>query len=279
MDISIKEFPEQIRIENTTLCNARCTICPREKLTRPSGTMSFEDFRAIIDQCNHERLNDLHLQGFGEPLLDRDFVKKVRYAREKLPLTRLFFVTNASLLKGGLAKEIILSGVDKIKVSFYGTDAAEYEKIHKPLCYADVRANILEFLRLKKQLGSKKPAFSVKYIGSLPGFLRFALQWLGKARVEFSRVHNYSTGRRFNRPASTAAPLCPMVSRPIMQVLWNGDVVPCCYDFNGAYIIGNALRDGLRQVWLSEKYNALRRLNAENAITSIPMCAECDKVK
>ena len=113
--INLKNFPKQIRIENTTNCNAVCTICPREKLTRPKGTMSFENFCSLIDQIPSDELKDLHLQGFGEPLLDKDFIKKIHYARKKLPSTRLFFVTNASLLKGELAKDIILSGVDKIR--------------------------------------------------------------------------------------------------------------------------------------------------------------------
>ena len=77
--------------------------------------MSFEDFKAIIDQCNADRLKDLHLQGFGEPLLDKNLVRKIHYARKRLPQTRLFFVTNASLLKGNLAKDILFSGVDKKK--------------------------------------------------------------------------------------------------------------------------------------------------------------------
>ena len=29
----------EVRIENTNACNARCVICPREKMTRPVVTM------------------------------------------------------------------------------------------------------------------------------------------------------------------------------------------------------------------------------------------------
>jgi hypothetical protein len=248
MKPGIKDFPEQIRIENTTRCNAACTICPREKLTRPQGTMPLGDFRRLIDQCDPALLKDLHLQGFGEPLLDPEFVNKIKYAREKLPRTRLFFVTNASLLKGDMAKGIIGSGADKIKVSFYGVTAAKYESIHRPLKFNEVRKNILEFLRLRKELGARRPKLSVKFIGSLPEMFLFALRWMGRTKVEFSRVHNYGTGRNYNASGNGGKRVCPMVSRPIMQILWNGDVVPCCYDFNGEYVIGNALSEGLKEV-------------------------------
>ncbi len=279
MKTAYKNFPVQIRIENTINCNASCTICPREKLTRPQGTMSFENFCTILDQCDPDKLKDLHLQGFGEPLLDNDFVKKIIYARKKLPNTRLFFVTNASLLKGDLAKEIILSGVDKIKISFYGITACDYENIHRPLKYAAIRKNILDFIKLKKTLKSSKPRVSVKYIGSISEFISFIFQWIGKANVEFSHFHNYGSGRKFKLQKKNKKPLCPMVSRPIMQILWNGDVVPCCYDFNGDYIIGNVLESGLKNVWESKKYQSLRKLNNEYKITSIPICSSCDKIK
>ena len=279
MKIRKMPFPKQIRIENTTFCNAHCSICPREKLTRPMGTMSLKDFCTIIDQCDPYFLKDLHLQGFGEPLLDKNFVQKIQYARKKLPKTRLFFVTNASLLKGKLAKDIILSGVDKIKVSFYGVNSESYEKIHVPLKFQEVKENILKFVSFKKELRASKPVLSVKFIGSVPQFIPFIWQWLGKARVEFSHVHNYAGGRFFNKLKSKKKVLCPMVSRPIMQILWNGDVVPCCYDFNGVFIIGNVLKAGLKEVWESEKYVKLRDLNSKYKITTIPLCSQCDKLK
>lgn len=276
-DLNIMESPVQIRIENTSLCNARCTICPREKLTRPKGTMTFENFKLIIDQLDPSTLKDLHLQGFGEPLLDKNFVQKIRYAREKLPDTRLFFVTNASLLQGDLAKDIIKSGVDKIKVSFYGVNPAEYEEIHRGLKYDQTRRNILNFVRLKKELKSRKPTLSVKYIGSITNCVRFAIQWIGRTKVEFSHLHNYSFGRSYNPHKQHEKTLCPMVSRPIMQILWNGDVVPCCYDFNGEFIIGNVLKDGVKSVWESKRYEKLRQLNREYKLSSIDLCKNCDK--
>jgi radical SAM protein with 4Fe4S-binding SPASM domain len=279
MDQHILKSPVQVRVENTSLCNARCKICPREKLTRPMGTMSLEVFRSIVDQFDPSTLKDLHLQGFGEPLLDKHFVQKIRYAREKLPHTRLFFVTNASLLRGDLAGDIIQSGVDKIKVSFYGVSPAEYEDIHRGLKYERTRRNILDFIRLKKELRSRKPILSVKYIGPFRNYARFMIQWLGRTKVEFSHLHNYSTGRSYNPQRQHEKVLCPMISRPIMQILWNGDVVPCCYDFNGEFIIGNVLKDGVKAVWESERYNRLRQINRENKITSIPLCRNCDKVK
>ncbi len=278
-DQHIVKPPVQIRVENTSLCNARCTICPREQLSRPMGTMPFEDFRSIVDQFDPSTLNDLHLQGFGEPLLDKHFVQKIRYAREKLPDTRLFFVTNASLLQGDLARDIIRSGVDKIKVSFYGVSPAEYEDIHRGLKYDQTRRNILDFVRLKKELRSRKPTLSVKYIGSIPNCVRFAIQWIGRTKVEFSHLHNYGTGRSYNRQKQHGKALCPMVSRPIMQILWDGNVVPCCYDFNGEFIIGNVLKDGVKAVWESERYKKLRQLNREHKIASIPLCENCDKLK
>ena len=278
MKLRYTEFPEEIRVENTNFCNAHCAMCPREKLSRPKGTMSLENFQKIVDQCDPDRLKDLHLQGFGEPLVDQSFLDKIRYARTKLPRTRLLFVTNASLLTGELAKQIILSRVDKIKVSFYGVSELEYENVHQPLLYRKIKRNIVEFVRLKRELHAQKPVLSVKYIGAWHNFPLFAWQWLGTARIEFSHLHNYGTGRAYNSPKRKRWPVCPMVGNPILQILWNGDVVPCCYDFNGEYILGNVLEQGLTAVWTGEKYQKLRNRNREYQITQISMCKQCDKV-
>ena len=105
------------------------------------------------------------------------------------------------------------------------------------------------------------------------------MQWFGRTKIEFSHLHNYSTGRSYNKYKQHNKALCPMISRPIMQILWNGDVVPCCYDFNGEFIIGNVLKDGVKAVWESSKYGKLRQLNREHKLTSIEICKNCDKIK
>ena len=117
MDIDhVPSFPVQARIENTNHCNAECTMCPRELLTRPKGVMPFEHFEKLVRECAAKGLEELHLQGFGEPFIDKEITKKIRLAAD-LGIPHLFMVTNASLIDEELAEAIVKSGLHRIKIS------------------------------------------------------------------------------------------------------------------------------------------------------------------
>lgn len=88
--------PFRIEIEATNYCNAKCTICPRDKLVRPKGFMEPKTFYNIIDKCETYRkkleLNQMLgvyyvptivFSGFGEPLLHPELIHFIRYATEK----------------------------------------------------------------------------------------------------------------------------------------------------------------------------------------------------
>jgi len=276
---SIPSFPVQARIESTNLCNAHCTICPRELLTRVKGVMSFGDFEKLVRECADKGLRELHLQGFGEPFIDKEITKKIRLAAE-LGIPELFLVTNASLIDEELAEEIVQSGLHRIKISFYGTNYKEYESIHEPLKYEHVRKNIKALARAKRRLNSKTPRIAVQYIGSLHKFVKFTLQWFRYALPQFNIPHNYAYGKKYVKvKIDKQDRRCPMVARPILQVLWDGRVVPCCYDFNARYVLGNALKTSIEQVWNSQGYRRFRNSHRRKDFRAIPMCLNCDKLR
>ncbi len=277
---SFSGFPAEIRIENTNLCNAHCVICPREKMDRPQGVMSMPLFRKVIDECAAEGcVRQVNIQGYGEPLLDPGFSEKVRYAKSKgMPVT--YTVTNASLLTDALSRTVIESGLDKMKVSFYGTNERDYALIHRGLSFERVRENVLGLLAVKRRLGSRTPRVRVQYIGSPLKFVPFALQWLGKTPVGFNKLHNYGRGRSYVKvDLAKGDRRCRMVARPILQVLWNGDCAACCYDFNGEVLLGNVEKASIRDVWNGEAYEAFRRAHFEMDFARFPLCLHCDKLR
>ncbi len=273
------EFPKEVRIENTNRCNAVCTMCPRELLKRGIGTMSTEFFNSIADQLKAGGTEELHLQGYGEPFLDKGILEKIRYAKEiGIPYT--FMVTNASIMDEEVCEGIVKSGLDKLKISFYGINPEEYETVHKGLSYEKVQENVKRLLSVKKRLKSKTPVVDVKYIGSLPKFLIFALQWGLKTRISYARLHNYADGRSYNKPRKERqSRSCVMVREPVMQVLWDGKVVPCCYDFDGKMILGDLSKTTVTGVWNGKEYNEFRRIHRDQEFDKLPLCLNCDKLK
>jgi radical SAM protein with 4Fe4S-binding SPASM domain len=189
-------------------------------------------------------------------------------------------VTNASLLTEDLARQLIASGLDRMKVSFYGVDKEEYESVHRNLKYEEVRENVRRLARLKKEMRRRTPIIETKYIGRWRRYPKFCLQWVAHTGVAFHRLHNYGTGRRFVRvDARSRRRACPMVMQPIMQIQWTGEVVPCCYDFNGEMVLGDVTRRSLAAVWNGEAYREFRGIHERKEFEKLPYCMCCDKLR
>ncbi len=112
-NLSAFDFPQEIWIENTNVCNAVCVMCPREKQSRPLGLMKFSLFEKLIKEISgfSDSVNRVHLHNYGEPLMDKELPKRIKLAKE-FGIKHVFFVTNASLLTQELSREIIVAGLD-----------------------------------------------------------------------------------------------------------------------------------------------------------------------
>src|ERR671925_2026807 len=77
------QLPDYIQIEPVGQCNLRCQMCSIQfrKDGPPYGPpafMAFETFISIVDQFVD--LQELHLQGLGEPMMHPRFFDMVAYA-------------------------------------------------------------------------------------------------------------------------------------------------------------------------------------------------------
>jgi radical SAM protein with 4Fe4S-binding SPASM domain len=279
-----RPFPKRVSIENTNACNARCSICPREKLTRKIQSMDVDTYGKLLDDSVRAGARKLSLHNFGEPLLDKHLADKIARAKEK-GIEETYVVTNASLLTRERSRELIEAGLDRVKISFYGVTREEYENVHVGLDYQETLRNVRDLLEVKRELGGKKPKVTLRYIGPALNFLRFTKQWLKYRKlcsVVPGRLHNYTTGRDYNPTSDVRRPdsmkSCRYLKRSVVYILVNGDVVPCCYDFNGVLVMGNALEEDIADIWNGEKFQAFRRAHREHDYGRYPICAGCDKL-
>jgi len=59
-----------------------------------------------------------------------------------------------------------------------------------------------------------------------------------------------------------------------LVINWNGDVVPCCRDYNGTSILGNVREQSLRKIWNGRPMQNLRKAIARDR-KSLPLCRSC----
>jgi len=269
------EFPRDLTIETTTLCNSRCRTCPHEMIRRDT-IMPMERFTKLIDECAGQGVKCINLAEYGEPLMDPLLVQRVANVRERLPDTRVGFFTNASLLTENKIGELLDAGLSFIVFSLDGTDAATYESIRRGLKYDEVIHNIKAFLAANKERGKscktrvhmvRTSANDVQW-GMIQNTWKYLVDEVTYADCE---------GRDSEFPVyqdnSRRMPCSPLFRN--MHILTDGTVVMCCQDWKGQYPMGNAFEMGIKKVWHGEAYQHARELHGVGRKTVLPLCAKC----
>ena len=154
----------EVRYETTDHCNATCIMCPRDlhEHGREHGVMAFDEYASSIDEIVPMGARKVVLTGFGEPLMDSTLSQKVAYAHDRGLST--YLISNASLLDDKRARGLITAGLDELRVSVYGTRPETYNAVMKKLDFHQTIQNLMSFLKLREELGSKTPKLQVSYL-------------------------------------------------------------------------------------------------------------------
>ena len=279
-------LPTFLWIEPTNHCNLRCIMCPSGagKVDIEKGYMDYGFFERIIDDIK-DFASAVTLAVSGESMLHPQFFDMVRYAKKNSIKTLLN--TNATLIHREKAEQLLESGIDNISFAFDGFEKSGYEKARVGASYQKTLDNILYFLRLKKARRAKSPytILSILMLGidncSDAEKEMFLAQFTGL--VDEVRLREVSTwGKTFNKTEQFSFRqnriLYPPCSRlwSTAVITWNGDVVPCIYNANHEYTIGNLRNNRFTQVWNNKRMLDLRRSMLKGEYLRLsPICENC----
>lgn len=281
---------EQVRIENTDHCGYSCFFCPREQLTRPRGFMSLEDLELVLFRVGvHDGRVDLH--GFGEPLLDRLLPAKVALVRERWPRSQpTLYSTLGVPVTAGYLGDLVSAGLSHVEVSFYGADRDSYACAHGVDRFDTARANLETLAHLARIHPSLKvvvrafPAHdTVKPPESSDKARQGLLDWMESLGLETFReraLHNYGSGRAYNPPGAKAP--CSVtwgLRSRILQVTWDLDVIPCCFDFNAEVKLGNLRHQTLAEVFGGAAYRKFFEAHLTDRLEEYPICLGCERCR
>jgi radical SAM protein with 4Fe4S-binding SPASM domain len=62
-----------------------------------------------------------------------------------------------------------------------------------------------------------------------------------------------------------------------VSVLWDGDVVPCCFDFDKRFVLGNLGFETLASIWHGSRMQSLRAEFIGNNVTN-QLCRNCSNL-
>ena len=284
--IGLDNMPTYFWLEPTNHCNLKCIMCPNGagKIDIDKGYMDFHLYRDIIDNIQ-AHASAVTLAVNGESLLHPRFFDMVRYAARKG--IKVLLNTNATLLDAGKAEEMLTSGIASISFAFDGFNKSTYEQARAGAVFEKTLENILYFLRLRKTAGNTSPYTILSMLKLELGavtekekrdFLRLFDGLIDEIRLRevstwgdtFKGTQNFSYRRN-----PTPHPPCSRLWSTAV-ITRNGNVVPCIYHANHQYVIGNVINSSLREIWNSEKMQALRRSMIDGSYLKLsPLCEHC----
>lgn len=269
----------EIRFEVTNRCNALCIMCPREKMKRPQGVLDMELYKRVLKEAKDGGATQVSLENYGEPFMDPFMVERIKYAK-KMGFW-VFTITNGSFLTKDTAKEIILAGLDKLRISVYGITKEVYEAIHKGLKFEQVLENVNNLFRTRKALGRKNPRIEMYFLlldENKHQMDAFRKKWESLADdISIWKPHNWSDGRDYRKRMPSKKTCGRPFTGPV-QVQWDGFVVPCCYDYDSRIILGDLNKETLDEVLSNTKYNAFREAHKNGEFWKFPFCDMCDQL-
>lgn len=275
--------PLYINIEPTNACNLNCLVCSSDG-SRKRGFIDLDFFRNIVDDARDTNVQKIALFLAGEPLLHRDLPTMVEYIAARGMETRVR--TNGTLLTQEKSEELLDAGLDFLGISFDGDNRKDYEHMRVGAKYDEVLENLIKFLEMKKKRGTEKPFVSMQMI-KMPGHSDrkidpdFIGMFEGLPIDEFSPIypHNWRgeveiDGEQVKR-GSHYYP-CRFLWTAL-SITWDGKAI-CCADLNGRYIMGDATRQSIKELWNDRRIQYHRRLLKQGRYDELPLCAECHAV-
>lgn len=271
----------EMRFESANLCNYKCIICPREKLTRELKTMSLTTFRFLLDKIQDEtdQYKVCTFSGFGEPLLDPTIVEKVKYAKKKK--LDVLMLTNASLLSLDKFKEFDELGMTSIRVSFYGHSPSVYNKIHnirRKDLFNKIKKTLTEICRIKKNT-ELILTYNVQEDVNKDGLKSWIEYWEGRADLlEVWRPHNWVNGREYRKVQKRKNKTCGRPWKTPLQVQVDGTVNMCCFDFDGKLTLEDLKSKTLEEIFSSPIFKKIEEHHTSgNFEGSGLICEHCDQ--
>ena len=276
-------FPRILQIQTQSGCNGRCQFCPNEstlgKLSM--GRMEEDLFRRLIDEAVKHPVERISPYLMNEPLADPRLPELIRYITDrKQAMTRTKINTNASYLDESMGERLIESGLDRLHVSFHGIRRETYEASMGNLSWEKNLANVNRFIELKRRRNAKTPKLKITMVHTktIDGELDEIREYWSARGITVNihafenRSHHAVEGRSLNIMPMRALSDCDRLMQQA-YILWNGDCVLCCVDWERTTVMGNAA-GGLENVWQNEKYLQLRRNYLAGNVAGT-LCAGC----
>lgn len=301
-NVSLPAMPISISIEPTTSCNLRCPECPSglRSFTRPTGMLKQDLFEKVIDELA-PTLSYLIFYFQGEPYLHPQLLDMIKYAADRKIYTATS--TNAHYLNDEAARKTVESGLDRMIISIDGVDQDTYSAYRVGGSLSKVIEGTQNIIKWKRALKSKTPHVIFQFLVVRPNESQIEqvhqlADELGvdEVALKTAQIYDYKNGSELiplNEKYSRYKKLNDgsfEIKNELLShcwkmwhscvITWDGKVVPCCFDKDAHFVLGDLKEQSFSEIWRQEKYKDFRQslLKSRAEIEICKNCTEGTKV-
>lgn len=300
----VSYLPFILGMETGNICNLKCPLCPTgaDDKAMQKGFLSLGLFKKIIDEAG-PNLSGLNLYSWGEPLLNKNLIAMVSYAKKINPKLRITISTNFNIKDKSVLSELIASGIDEIIVSCDGASRDTYLKYRVGGDFDLVIENMKFLIKEKNRLAKdcrivwnflvfkhnetelEQARQMAKEIGAdfRIGLMRTTM------KDEILKEHSQSIEKDLSwipdNPAYSAYDKGKLATKKIlkscrkpwqeMSINWDGKVFPCCAVYGDSFALADVKNSSIRQAWNSKNYQQARKEILGKKTDKISICGIC----
>lgn len=285
-----KDFPSQVIIDVTEVCNLACIHCPHPEFKKSDSytgkSLDIEIHNRVIDEIaiNGKNITQyIRYTANGEPLTHPKIYDMLDYS-VKNSGTFVTLTTNAKILNESRITKLLESGLHMIDISIDAFKEDTYKNIRVMGDLIVTRQNVNTLLTLKKQIKAK-----TKIIVS------FIEQPNNSSEIEDFKSYWQEQGvdsviiRRLHSAAGAVTKIADHLKKDQVNIerypclyVWerisiapNGDVLFCPQDWLHGSKIGTFSESSIKEIWHSKAYTDLRDAHLKNAFANHKFCGNC----
>lgn len=239
-----------VQFNTTELCNRTCDFCPRvdpEIYPNRNLHMTVDTVDKITrDLRSINYVGRISLNGFGEPLLTKNFIEIVKTIKNNLQNCIIDTNTSGDKLTEHLIDQLYDAGMDMLYINLY-----------------DGPEQVYYFTELFKNVSKDK------YV--------FRSHWKNEDTT-YNLILN-------NRGGTIKSSITGIIQQPLKQqcyypfsramVDYNGDLLLCTHDWSRNYSVGSLLDTHIKDLWMGEKMKDIR-LKLANYNRNTSPCNSCN---
>jgi MoaA/NifB/PqqE/SkfB family radical SAM enzyme len=295
-------YPSTVNIVLSNQCNLKCVMCPfhSPKFVPNRTTDYFDDdkwlpidlIERLVDELKANKDPEapitFHMGELDEPLMHPNIVRIVELLAG-VPRSTVHITSNGNLMREQIARGVIEGGLASMQFSVDAQTPETYKKI-RGAKLEKVQRNVDRFLRIRDEI---KPDLYVNLCiinqeGATDEIEDFKKYWREKGASSVSVYQLFAPKDENNAQWVVPNKYFEEKKRTPCTALWDqcflfpeGEISLCCTTLirvpqDGVISTGNFRQSSLKDIWLGEKYQEIRRNLIYGKLESQRYCAECD---